>query len=100
MEYRNQRLTLSGELNQGLAQSTGAGAAVDATWRVDDRWSVSGRGATNSFSMPLRGVRHGTNAHELSARSRYRVRDWSTINVSAGMLNMDDSNRRRWLGAQ
>lgn len=97
LEYRRKDLVVTGEINQGFEQYDGTGLALSTRWRLNDFWSLRASAALDSSNAPLRGVRAGISADEVTAGGAYRWHESRSLGFGVGAMRMQDGNQRRWL---
>lgn len=97
LEYRDRRVTARGELHQGIEQNEDPGASASVSWRQSDQLTWNALLAANTPNMPLRGTRIGVKANEAQMSTSYRWHESRVASAGAGLMDMDDDNRRSWL---
>ncbi len=87
--------SLSAEVNRGVEQNHGTGAAVEHAWRSTDHLSHDTRLSWNSIETPLRGTRVGVEGDTLSHSTTLRWHEAGRATVGFSVADYDDGNDRR-----
>ncbi len=112
IEYRGPDLvaSLEGDLNtygpqfgstlvDGLGAGRG-GVSGQATWSLNDYWSIGGGAAMFALDTPLRALAAGTTANAYSANVTYRESESRKIVLSGEVMNFSDGNLRTSVGGE
>jgi biofilm PGA synthesis protein PgaA len=95
LEYTDRDWRLTGAIGDAGADASGMTIAMTADYRLDDYWSFGTGLELNSYQMPLRGLKEGTNGDLLYANARYRWSDLASAELGANYMAMDDGNHRQ-----
>jgi len=111
LDYRGRDLTASleatlssigSELGPAWRDDLGrgrGGAKAEATWWLDDRWSLGGGAEIYARDTPLRALRNGITADAASASLAFRESESREARLAATGMEFSDGNARRGLSA-
>jgi len=68
------------------------GAAVTASWDVDDHWRVAGDGEIFAAETPLRALRNGITANSLAVAATYRESELRQVTLGPSLMKFSDGN--------
>ena len=94
-EYRNEGWTVSAAPTFVTFHSKAdVGAVADATYQINDQWSVKGGAELLSSSTPLRALNQNIRADEVTAGFVWRQSESREVDVNAAVLPFSDGNFR------
>jgi len=100
IEYRNGPITAEAAPTYNLYHNTDrAGGEADATWSINDQWTVAGSGELFSRDTPLRALNAGVTADAYNAHAVWRESEIQELRFGGDIMPFSDGNLRSGVDA-
>ena len=97
-EYRDGSLTASGGLTYNhFHQDERVGVSADASWSINDQWTLAGSGETFSRDTPLRAMNQGVTAGAINAHTVWQADTDHQLRIGGDIMPFSDGNLRTGL---
>lgn len=96
-EWRWQNWRMTGEVNGGSDESVGLTGT--ARWKPNDYWTVAASAESRTNDIPLRAVRDGVHASQISVSIDWRAHESRKLSIGTVFYDFSDGNRRSTINA-